>query len=71
MKVYQFLALIMIISQAVHSKTFFTKIKKLDLVLPRKKVGYIMGAGDLVYENLKSIGVNIELIDIDGMKMMI
>ena len=24
-----------------------------------------MGAGDLVYENLKSIGLNIELIDID------
>ena len=24
-----------------------------------------MGAGDLVYENLKSIGVNIELIDVD------
>jgi len=46
-------------------KPFLPKIKKLDLVLPRKKVGYIMGAGDLVYENLKSIGVNIELIDID------
>ena len=24
-----------------------------------------MGAGDLVYENLKSIGLNIELIDVD------
>tara|TARA_Y100000768_G_scaffold118846_1_gene87822 strand:- start:358 stop:2811 length:2454 start_codon:yes stop_codon:yes gene_type:complete len=46
-------------------KPFFSKIKKLDLVLPRKKVGYIMGAGDLVYENLKSIGLNIELIDIN------
>ena len=46
-------------------KPFFPKIKKLDLVLPRKKVGYIMGAGDLVYENLKSIGLNIELIDIN------
>ncbi len=46
-------------------KPFFSKIKKLDLVIPRKKVGYIMGAGDLVYENLKSIGVNIELIDIN------
>ena len=46
-------------------KPFYPKIKKLDLVLPRKKVGYIMGAGDLVYENLKSIGVNIELIDIN------
>ena len=46
-------------------KPFFSKIKKLDLVLPRKKVGYIMGAGDLVFENLKSIGLNIELIDIN------
>ena len=46
-------------------KPFFSKIKKMDLILPRKKVGYLMGAGDLVYENLKSIGLNIELIDIN------
>ena len=46
-------------------KPFYPKIKRLDIVIPRKKVGYVMGAGDLVYENLKSIGLNIELIDID------
>lgn len=46
-------------------KPLSTKIKKLNLILPRKKVGYIMGAGDLVYENLKSIGLDIELININ------
>ena len=46
-------------------KPFYPKIKRLDIVIPRKKVGYVMGAGDLVYENLKSIGLDIELIDID------
>ena len=44
---------------------FSPKIKKLNLILPRKKVGYLMGAGDLVYENLKSIGLDIELININ------
>ncbi|MFL2590841.1 MAG: PIG-L family deacetylase [Flavobacteriaceae bacterium] len=44
---------------------FSPKIKKMNLILPRKKVGYIVGAGDLVYENLKSIGLDIELIDIN------
>ena len=41
------------------------KLVRLNLELPTKKVGYIMGAGDLVAENLKAIGLPIESIDIN------
>ncbi len=41
------------------------KLVRLDLTLPEKKIGYLMGAGDLVKENLEAIGLDIILIDID------
>ena len=41
------------------------KLVRLDLSLPKKKIGYIMGAGDLVKENLEAIGLTINTIDID------
>lgn len=37
----------------------------LELVLPEKKVGYIMGAGDLVMDNLNAVGLEVEQIDIE------
>ena len=41
------------------------KLVRLDLNLPVKKVGYLMGAGDLVQENLEAIGLPITAIDIE------
>lgn len=40
------------------------KLVRLDLTLPNKKVGYIMGAGDLVQTNLQAIGFPVTSIDI-------
>lgn len=42
------------------------KLVRLDLSLPDKKVGYIMGAGDLVQNNLQSIGFPISTIEIES-----
>ena len=42
------------------------KLVRLDLSLPDKKVGYIMGAGDLVQSNLQAIGFSISTIDIES-----
>ncbi len=42
------------------------KLVRLDLTLPDKKVGYIMGAGDLVQTNLQAIGFPIATIDIES-----
>ena len=41
------------------------RLVRLDLSLPNKKVGYIMGAGDLVAKNLEAIGLPIERIDLE------
>ena len=41
------------------------KLVRLNLEVPKKKVGYIMGAGDLVAEKLSAIGLPIESIDIN------
>ena len=41
------------------------KLVRLNLELPQKKVGYLMGAGDLVSKNLEAIGLTITPIDID------
>ena len=41
------------------------KLVRLDLNLPTKKVGYLMGAGDLVQQNLEAIGLPITTIDIE------
>ena len=41
------------------------KLVRLDLSLPQKKVGYIMGAGDLVKENLEAIGLTVAAIDLE------
>jgi len=41
------------------------KLLRLDLTLPDKKVGYIMGAGDLVQDNLNAIGFPVSTIDIE------
>jgi LmbE family N-acetylglucosaminyl deacetylase len=42
------------------------KLVRLDLTLPDKKVGYIMGAGDLVQTNLQAIGFPVTSIDIES-----
>ena len=42
------------------------KLVRLDLTLPNKKVGYIMGAGDLVQTNLQAIGFSVTSIDIES-----
>ena len=42
------------------------KLVRLDLTLPNKKVGYIMGAGDLVQTNLQAIGFPVTSIDIES-----
>ena len=42
------------------------KLVRLDLNLPNKKVGYIMGAGDLVQTNLQAIGFPVTSIDIES-----
>lgn len=42
------------------------KLVRLDLTLPEKKVGYIMGAGDLVQTNLQAIGLPVTSIDIES-----
>ena len=42
------------------------KLVRLDLTLPDKKVGYIMGAGDLVQTNLQAIGLPVTSIDIES-----
>ena len=42
------------------------KLVRLDLSLPDKKVGYIMGAGDLVQTNLQAIGFPISTIEIES-----
>lgn len=42
------------------------KLVRLDLQLPKKKIGYIMGAGDLVQQNLIAIGLPISSIDIES-----
>ena len=41
------------------------KLVRLNLNLPQKKIGYIMGAGDLVKENLEAIGLEVTNIDIE------
>ena len=41
------------------------KLIRLNLSLPDKKVGYIMGAGDLVKENLEAIGLAVTALDIE------
>ncbi len=41
------------------------KLVRLNLSLPQKKVGYIMGAGDLVKENLEAIGLAVTTIDLE------
>lgn len=41
------------------------KLIRLDLTLPTKKIGYLMGAGDLVQENLEAIGLPVTAIDIE------
>ena len=41
------------------------QLVRLDLSLPDKKVGYVMGAGDLVAKNLEAIGLPIEAIDLE------
>ena len=42
------------------------KFVRLNLKLPNKKIGYIMGAGDLVQQNLAAIGLPISSIDIES-----
>ena len=42
------------------------KLVRLDLTFPEKKVGYIMGAGDLVQTNLQAIGYPVTSIDIES-----
>lgn len=42
------------------------KLVRLNLTLPEKKIGYIMGAGDLVQNNLEAIGLPISTIDIES-----
>lgn len=42
------------------------KLVRLDLTLPEKKVGYIMGAGDLVQTSLQAIGYHVTSIDIES-----
>ena len=42
------------------------KLVRLNLTLPDKKVGYIMGAGDLVQTNLQAIGFPVTSIDIES-----
>ena len=41
------------------------KLVRLQLTLPKKKVGYLMGAGDLVPDYLQTIGLAVIPIDID------
>ena len=41
------------------------KLVRLNLNLPQKKIGYIMGAGDFVKENLEAIGLEVTNIDIE------
>lgn len=48
------------------SKPSEAKLVRLDLTLPNKKVGYIMGAGDLVQTNLQAIGFPATSIDIES-----
>lgn len=40
------------------------KLVRLNLDLPQKKIGYLMGAGDLVQKNLEAIGLTVTSIDI-------
>ncbi|WP_437919449.1 PIG-L family deacetylase [Sphingobacterium sp. LRF_L2] len=40
------------------------KLEPLTLINPVKKVGYIMGAGDLVPESLRNIGIGVDILDI-------
>ena len=42
------------------------KLVRLNLKLPQKKIGYIMGAGDLVQQNLIAVGLPIRSIDIES-----
>ena len=42
------------------------KLVRLNLSLPDKKIGYIMGAGDLVQDNLEAIGLAVLSIDIES-----
>ena len=44
-----------------------TELVPLQLNLTQKKVGYLMGAGDLVPESLRTLGLEVELIDLDTM----
>ena len=41
------------------------KLERLQLTLPNKKVGYLMGAGDLVPTYLEAVGQTVTLLDID------
>ena len=46
-----------------------TTLTPIELVNPVKKVGYIMGAGDLVPEALRNIGTEVDLLDIRKMNL--
>ncbi|GHE29625.1 PIG-L family deacetylase [Sphingobacterium griseoflavum] len=39
------------------------KLQPISLVNPIKRVGYIMGAGDLIPESLRSLGIQVDLLD--------
>ena len=41
------------------------QLVRLNLTLPNKKIGYLMGAGDLVPNYLRAIGLSVEPIDIN------
>ncbi|MBD1424106.1 PIG-L family deacetylase [Sphingobacterium arenae] len=41
-----------------------TKLSPISLVNPVKRVGYIMGAGDLIPEALRNIGTAVDLLDV-------
>jgi len=44
------------------------KIVKLDIIVPPKKIAYIMGSGDEIPESLQQIGLSVDLLSDDDLK---
>ncbi|BDC99360.1 PIG-L family deacetylase [Persicobacter psychrovividus] len=43
-------------------------LKKMKLEVPDREIGYIMGAGDLIPEALREVGMSVKMIDVDKNK---
>lgn len=46
-------------------KPAITQLKKINIAKTASKIGYLMGAGDLVAQNLQNIGYDVDILNID------